>query len=310
MVYAIVSTFSLLGIYFRSFSCSSPFSSVAAFTIEINNGRSLSVEEEEEGILQAILKESVSSIPPPPECHPSTLDPSLLKDPCELDASLNQAPDRFSLIFPTQYGSFKAHCVRDRAPIWADRVYKLAKNGYYNANYFFRVIPGKYTQFGTNGYPDISNMYNYTSTTDPECSILEPQPPYMPYCMKSKESEGNHCEGVDGLSNDFGTLAMSTSYKEGLEDYPNGVTWNATAELFINTGNNQRLDENLFVPICTISKDDMNNVILKFPSFGEMAELGGDGPSLGMLYQDGNEYIESNEDWASMAITGGVEVCP
>ena len=277
--------------------------------------------EEEEGTLYATKKSKLES-ESESSCRPSVYDPSVLEDPCELDASLDKAPKHFSLVFPTQYGTFTAKCSRERAPIWADRVYKLAKNGYYNSNYFFRVIPGRYTQFGTNGNPGVSNAYNYTSTKNPGCSILDPQPPFMPYCMSSSSSKGsqstkkekeNHgCDGVSGLSNDFGTIAMSTSYKEGLEGYPNGVTWNATAELFINTGkDNGFLDDNLFVPICTIEKHEMEAVVLEFPSFGEVAELGGDGPSLGHLYEDGNDYIKSNPDWkASMAVTGIVEVCP
>ena len=282
--------------------------------------------EEEEGTLYATKKsESEPESEPESSCQASMYDPSILEDPCELDASLDKAPEHFSLVFPTQYGTFTAKCSRGRAPVWADRVYKLAKNGYYNSNYFFRVIPGRYTQFGTNGNPGVSNAYNYTSTPNPECSILDPQPPFMPYCMASTQSSSSSskgskainkdkhdCDGVSGLSNDFGTIAMSTSYKEGLEGYPNGVTWNATAELFINTGkDNGFLDSNLFVPICTIEKHEMEAVVLEFPSFGEVAELGGDGPSLGHLYEDGNDYIESNPDWkAAMAVTGIVEVCP
>ena len=114
---------------------------------------------------------------------------------------------------------------------------------------------------------------------------------------------------MQGLSNTYGTISMSTSYA-ATKEYPNGVTWNATAELFINTGDNSALDANLFVPICTISNEGMQTVE-QFPSFGEVSELGGSGPSLGMLYQDGNAYImETNSTWAnSMAITGNVFVC-
>jgi cyclophilin family peptidyl-prolyl cis-trans isomerase len=293
-------------------SGSGPFA--AAFTILTTVTEDPGVNFEEEEVILHTIKKSESE--PESSCQPSLYDPSILEDPCELDASLDKAPDRFSLVFPTQYGTFTAKCSRGRAPVWADRVYKLAKNGYYNSNYFFRVIPGRYTQFGTNGNPGISNAYNYTSTPNPGCSILDPQPPFMPYCMakgiKSKNKIKHNCDGVSGLSNDFGTIAMSTSYKEGLEDYPNGVTWNATAELFINIGkDNGFLDSNLFVPICIIEKHEMEAVVLEFPSFGEVAELGGDGPSLGKLYEDGNAYIESNPDWkASMAVTGIVEVCP
>jgi cyclophilin family peptidyl-prolyl cis-trans isomerase len=261
-------------------------------------------------------------------CQQSVYDPSILSDPCKLDktpitTTNNKNNDEFSILFPTQYGDFVAHCDRRRAPIQADRIYRLAKYGYYNLNYFFRVIPGKYIQFGTNGNPLISNVYNYTSMkvgedpdNDDDCSIIQPQPPYMPYCM-AEDDDGtsdsdNNCTDVPGLSNSFGTISMSTSYKEGIPGYPDGVTWNATAELFINIGNNAWLDSNLFIPICTINKYDMNNVVLKFPSFGEVSELGGDGPSLGLLYQYGNIYIESNinSTWNdTMAITSTVSIC-
>mmetsp|Transcript_22371 Transcript_22371/g.62310 ORF Transcript_22371/g.62310 Transcript_22371/m.62310 type:complete len:387 (+) Transcript_22371:74-1234(+) len=273
--------------------------------------------EEEEGVLQTTKKTNAN-------CVPSSFDPSLLKKPCQLDLEDNAAPEEFSLVFPTQYGTFTADCVRQRAPVWADRVYKLARHGYYNSNYFFRVIPGKYIQFGTHGDPTVSNVYNYTSAPEPvlECSVLHPQPPDMPYCLASSSTSTStstsmltskaphNCTGVPALSNVFGTLAMSTSYQEGVPGYPGGVTWNATAELFVNIGDNPWLDSHLFVPICTISRNDMESVVLDFPSFGEVEELGGTGPSLGHLYQDGNSYIESHPDWkASMAVTSTVSVC-
>lgn len=255
-------------------------------------------------------------------CLPSVFEKDTLQDPCKMeDVDDDDQPSRYSIVFPTQYGSFKADCIRDRAPIWSDRVYRLAKNGYYNSNYFFRVVPGKYVQYGTNGDPSVSNIYNYASTppTLSNCSILYPQPPDMNYCLAStdnttqdEDDTTNDCQDVPALSNTFGTIAMSTAYKEGLADYPNGVTWNATAELFINIGNNTQLDENLFIPICTISNYDMENVVLKFPSFGETQEFGGDedGVSIGLLYEYGNSYIESNPIWnASMAMTSTVSVC-
>merc|ERR1719221_2517085 len=97
---------------------------------------------------------------------------------------------------------------------------------------------------------------------------------------------------------------MSTSY-EKTSKFPDGVTWNATAELFINLGNNSHLDSNLFVPICNI--EDMS-AVMRFPSFGEVKDLGGPGVSLATLYQEGNCYIESNQSWASMAKTTAVAV--
>jgi hypothetical protein len=113
---------------------------------------------------------------------------------------------------------------------------------------------------------------------------------------------------------------MSTSYNETYSDPTygdftrvGGVTWNATAELFINLGDdNSYLDQNLFVPICTITKADMEQVVLKFPSFGELSDFGGppDAPSLGLLYELGNPYIESNPLWnATMAQSEQIMIC-
>ena len=120
-------------------------------------------------------------------------------------------------------------CVRDRAPLWGDRVHNLVQNGYYDNSYFPRVLQSKglsIVQFGTAGDPRISNVYNY-STTRNKCAILKPQPPQMQYCSKLKP-----CTGFsDELSNTFGTVSMSTG-----QDKLTGNTWNATAELFNNMG--------------------------------------------------------------------------
>ena len=171
-------------------------------------------------------------------------------------------------------------------------------------------FPG--TNAGTNGHPDTSNVYNYSScgsrysAATCSCAILEPQPPDMPCCMEGR-AHGQPCDGVPRLSNTFGTLSMSTAYKKTAA-FPDGVTWNATAELFINIGhNNTHLDANLFAPICTISKRGMETV-LSFPSFGEVREFGGEGVSLGLLYELGNAYIRANTSWAKMAKTSSLNL--
>jgi cyclophilin family peptidyl-prolyl cis-trans isomerase len=206
-----------------------------------------------------------------------------------------QSPDAFYIVFRTNYGTFTANCERNRAPAWVDRVYNLVINGYYNDNYFLRVVNVetlKIIQFGTNGIPAISNVYNWNSSILGNCSIIKPQPNHMPINVNTK-----------GLSNVYGTISMSTSF-----NHSTGTTWNATAELFINTGNNSRLDSLLFIPICTISYNEMNSVVSQFPSFGELQELHGSGPSLNRLYNEGNPYIESNTEWISMGKTNQVRL--
>ena len=221
-----------------------------------------------------------------------------LQDPCGAQMSGPQAPEEFSILFDTNlYGGFRANCRRARAPVWVDRIFNLAVNGYYDENYFFRVIASdslRIVQFGTNGNPAISNCYNFQSPQLAPCAILEPQPDAMP------TNEG----GIRGLSNVRGTLSMSTSFNEST-----GTTWNATAELFINTGDNAaRLDPLLFVPVCTVEPRGMAGAVYQFPSFGEVQELGGPGVSLDALYAQGNAYIQANSSWDTMAATTRVRV--
>ena len=230
-------------------------------------------------------------------CRP---DAEALRDPC-LERMRRRAPESFRALWQTNYGRFEVTCVRDRAPVWVDRLFNLLVNGFYNDMYFPRVVDStslKVVQFGTAGDPTISRIYNWSTTTSP-CGILEPQPDAMPFCTTTQP-----CPGVPGLSNTFGTLSMSTSFNEATH-----TTWNATSELFINTGDNHFLDGMRFVPICDIDAAGMATV-LRFPSFGELSELGGSGPSLGRLYEEGNAYIVSSEDWApSMARAWTAKLC-
>ncbi|KAJ1615867.1 hypothetical protein T492DRAFT_83268 [Pavlovales sp. CCMP2436] len=195
-----------------------------------------------------------------------------VRHPCSPEMN-RRAPETFAARFSTSYGPFTATCVRARAPVQADRFYNLVAHGYYDDNAFFRVLHTatlNITQFGTSGRPAVSNVYNYTTTTEGKCVILQPQPPDMPLCMAQPgRCSGPACAGVKCLSNSRGTLSMSTSM-ETTKGFPNGVTWNATAELFLNTGDNSRLDQYLFVPICEVDEAGMRNV-LKFPSFGEVS---------------------------------------
>ena len=233
-------------------------------------------------------------------CNPS-IYPQAIIDPCSKQMNVI-APDTFNILFGVNKNNnidgpgFTAYCNRNYAPLWVDRIYNLVLNGYYDNNYFFRVINDtnlKIIQFGTNGIPKLSNIYNWNSTDLGKCAILEPQPDEMPI----------NINGITGLSNTFGTISMSTS-----SNPLTNKTWNATAELFINTGNNSWLDPLLFVPICTISEYDMNNFVLKFPSFGECSDLGGPGPSISKLYAEGNSYIQANSSWDNMAMTSNVRL--
>ena len=229
--------------------------------------------------------------------YPQTLKGDDLIETCGREMTV-KSPDEFKLNFHTSYGDFSASCKRDRFPAQVDRVYNLARLGYYSQNYFFRVVNGpriSIVQFGTNGVPSVSNVYNYQSPGFPtaalgECGVVMPQP--------SVEVIKDPME-----SNKRGWISMSTSYNNDT-----GTTWNATAELFINKGDNgAQLDGKLFVPLCSITDDGMN-VVDMLPSYGEVQELGGYGVNLGELYHYGNDVIAKNETFDGMGMLYSVTV--
>src|SRR5688572_15481485 len=67
------------------------------------------------------------------------------------EALTEQAPAEYKVTFDTTKGPIVIQVRRDWAPNSADRFYNLVKNGYYNENRFFRVVPGFLAQFGVNG---------------------------------------------------------------------------------------------------------------------------------------------------------------
>ena len=157
---------------------------------------------------------SVDTIKAQPSPFPQPISPELT-DVCG-PAMKARAPDDFHLRFHAAGGGFVASCKRERFPAQIDRVYNLARLGYYSDDYVFRVVDDDrlgIVQFGTGGVPSISNVYNYESPGLQPCSVVEPQPSL----------------GVIGKpmeSNLRGWLSMSTS-----SNPDTGTTWNATAEV-------------------------------------------------------------------------------
>src|SRR4029077_17162032 len=55
---------------------------------------------------------------------------------------------------------------RDWAPLGADRIYNLTRNGFFNGSRFFRVIHTFMVQFGINGNPDVTAAWEKTVLKD------------------------------------------------------------------------------------------------------------------------------------------------
>jgi peptidyl-prolyl cis-trans isomerase A (cyclophilin A) len=126
------------------------------------------------------------------------------------EALTAKAPDVFKAKFETTAGNFVVEVHRDWAPNGADRFYNLVKNGYYDGVKFFRVIPGFMAQFGISGDPSIAMTWLKSNIQDD------------PVKQSNKRS--------------FVTFAQTSS--------PN----TRSVQLFINYGDNSRLDAQRFAP--------------------------------------------------------------
>lgn len=66
------------------------------------------------------------------------------------------APDVSHLRFETTKGTFVLELIREWGPIGADRLYNLARLGYYDDTRFHRVNPNYIVQFGLHGDPAVN----------------------------------------------------------------------------------------------------------------------------------------------------------
>jgi homoserine O-acetyltransferase len=69
------------------------------------------------------------------------------------------APSVFQVRLETTKGAIVIEVHRDWAPNGADRFYQLITSGYYDGNRFFRVVAGRWAQFGINGDPAVAKAW-------------------------------------------------------------------------------------------------------------------------------------------------------
>jgi len=159
----------------------------------------------------------------------------------------NEAPDVFKVKFECTNGNFVVECTKDWAPIGVQRFYDLVKSGYYDNSAFFRVVPGFVVQFGL--------------AADPKATAE----------WKNKRLKDDPVKE----SNVPGTLTFATAG-------PN----TRTTQLFINTGNNTRLDQMGFAPFGKVV-EGMEVVKSVNAEYGER-------PNQGLITAEGNAYVSKN----------------
>jgi peptidyl-prolyl cis-trans isomerase A (cyclophilin A) len=165
-------------------------------------------------------------------------------------ALTEQAPATYKARFDTSKGVFVIDVRREWAPVGADRFYNLVKNGFYDENRFFRVISGFMVQFGINGNPQVSTPWRNAQIKDDPVK----------------------------QSNKRGFITFATSG-------PNS----RTTQVFINFGDNSRLDGMGFASFGQVSSG-MNVVDQLYADYGEGAPQGR-GPNQGRMQSEGNAYL-------------------
>lgn len=173
-------------------------------------------------------------------------DASALMDPAALAET---APETFRARFETSKGVFVVEVERAWAPLGADRFYVLVKNGFYDGVRFFRVMEGFVAQFGIHGDPEVSAIWREARFPD---------------------------DSVVVASNTRGmvTYAMSSA--------PNS----RTTQIFVNYGDNSRLDEDGFAPFGRV----VEGMEVLDQLHGGYSET----PSQARIQAEGNAYLEED----------------
>lgn len=82
------------------------------------------------------------------------------------NASPVRSPDRFRAIADTTAGTFTIQVERAWAPLGADRFFALVRHRYYDDSRFFRVVAGKWAQFGIAGHPAVAQAWRHRTIAD------------------------------------------------------------------------------------------------------------------------------------------------
>jgi homoserine O-acetyltransferase/O-succinyltransferase len=162
------------------------------------------------------------------------------------------APAAFSARVETTQGVFIIEVERRLAPLGADRLYNLARAGFFDDSRFTRVVPNFIAQFGIPGDPRIAAIW--TTRSFPDDSVR--------------------------ASNVRGTIAFAMTG-------PN----TRTTQLYINLVDNVRLDAQGFAPIGRVVRG-MDVVDRLYSGYGESSGGGVRAGKQGPLVAGGNAYVD------------------
>jgi peptidyl-prolyl cis-trans isomerase A (cyclophilin A) len=163
------------------------------------------------------------------------------------------APNVYRVKIETTKGPFVIEAHRDWAPHAADRFYELVKTGYYDDSRFFRVVAGKWAQFGIHQDPKIAQKWR--KNTIPDDKVTQ-----------------HNLRGFIGFAN-TGSATRST-------------------QVYINLGDNSRLDaEPGFAPFGRIV-EGMDVVERLYSEYGENSGGGMRAGHQDQMFSEGNAYLD------------------
>lgn len=180
-----------------------------------------------------------------------------------------RAPEQFRVRLDTTRGAIVIACTRAWAPRGVDRFYTLVTTGYYDDNALFRVVNGKWAQFGISGTPAVAQAWR-TRTI--------PDDPFV------------------GQSNVKGTVAFAFAT-------PNG----RTTQVFFNLVDNSAThDKEPFVVFGRIV-EGLDVMDALYDGYGESALGGIRAGKQDPLFQQGNAYLRANAPRLDYIRTARVE---
>jgi peptidyl-prolyl cis-trans isomerase A (cyclophilin A) len=166
--------------------------------------------------------------------------------PCDAPSTFNV---QFTLLFkspnPPTSKVVVLEVIKAWAPIGVQRFWELLKAHYYDSNGLFRVVPGFVIQWGIAALPAVSERWNVTIKDDPVVA-----------------------------SNVRGTIAYAT-----------GGPNTRTTQLYVNLGNNSRLDAEGFAPFAKVTSG-MDVFDAVYAGYGQ-------NPDQNTIYSQGNAYLQS-----------------
>lgn len=164
------------------------------------------------------------------------------------------APPIYRVKMHTTKGDVLLEVTRSLAPIGADRFYHLVEAGFYNDSRFFRVIKGRFAQFGIPGDPTTAAIWRTQSIPDDPVRA----------------------------SNVRGTFAFAMTG-------PNA----RTTQIYINTGDQLRQDAMGFAPFGKVVQG-MEVIDSLYSGYGETSGGGMRAGRQGKLFEEGNTYLDRN----------------